>query len=188
MGVDEAFAHVPRRSFLPSEVIGEADFDVALPIGFGQTNSQPYTVQLMLEWLEVEPGNKVLDVGSGSGWTTALLAYLTGPRGKIYAVELIPELVEFGKENCRSFGVKNAWFYQAGNGYGLPRFAPYDRILVSASPNEVPKELLDQLKVGGKMVIPVNYDILEIEKLAANEYETTAHKNGGFVFVPLVKP
>lgn len=184
--IDQAFAATPRQNFLPDEVLGEADIDTALPIGFGQTNSQPYTVRLMLEWLEVEPGDKVLDVGSGSGWTTALLSYLVGPKGKVYAVEIVPELVEFGRANCQRLGLKNVEFYKAGKTYGLPRHAPYDRILVSASAKQPPPELLNQLKPGGKIVIPIYDDILEIEKLTEDKYETIAHY--GFVFVPLIKP
>jgi len=182
--VKEALYSVPRENFLP-EYAKNQHVDVPLPIGFGQTNSQPTTVKMMLEWLEVEPGNKVLDVGSGSGWTTALLSHLVGPSGKVCAVELIPELVEFGRENCRRFGIKNAKFHQASEAFGLPRYAPYDRILVSASARELPDELLSQLKIGGKMVIPVGRDILEIEKLSEDYRETTTHH--GFVFVPLIK-
>ncbi len=182
--IDKAFAHAPRRFFLPDDQAGRADVDAPLPIGFGQTNSQPSTVRMMLEWLEVEPGNKVLDVGSGSGWTTALLSQLIGARGRVYGVEIVPELVEFGRQNCRRFGAKNVRFYQAGKTFGLPRCAPYDRILVSAAAGELPRELLEQLKNGGKMVIPVRSDVLEIEKLTDDKYETIAHP--GFAFVPLV--
>lgn len=182
--VEEAFNSVPRENFLPEYAKGRY-IDVPLPIGFGQTNSQPTTVRMMLEWLQVEEGNTVLDVGSGSGWTTALLSNLVGPSGKVCAVELIPELVEFGRDNCQRFGVRNAKFHQAGEAFGLPKCAPYDRILVSASARELPEELLDQLKVGGKMVIPVGRDILEIEKLSEDNTEIATHH--GFVFVPLIK-
>lgn len=183
--IAKAFRSVPRKNFVLEEYQDQADLDVALPIGFGQTISQPYTVEMMLRWLEAESGNKVLDVGSGSGWSTALLSNLVGPNGQIYAVEIIPELVEFGRNNCERIGIKNAKFYQAGKVYGLPRFAPYDRILVSASAERFPEELLLQLKIGGKMVVPVGYDILEVEKLPNDEYETMRHP--GFVFVPLIK-
>ena len=184
--IDQAFAQTPRANFLPEDLAGFAQNDVPLPIGFGQTNSQPTTVRLMLEWLEVESGNKVLDVGSGSGWTTALLARLGGPKGKVFAVELIPELVEFGRQNCQRLGVKNVKFYQAGKVYGLSRFAPYDRILVSASAQKLPKEVVSQLSVGGKMVIPVGNDVLEITKTSKIKIEIKTHP--GFVFVPLVRP
>lgn len=155
-----------------------------LTIGHGQTNSQPTTVKMMLEWLDVKPGKKVLDVGSGSGWTTALLAYLVGTRGKVYAVERVPELVKFGRENNKKAGVTNTEFFEAGKTYGLPQHAPYDRILVSASARELPPELPGQLKVGGKLVIPVREDILEITKTGKETYKTITHP--GFVFVPLV--
>jgi len=182
--VAKAFKAVRRENFLPPQQVGSFDLDAPLPIGFGQTNSQPTTVRRMLEWLEVEPGNKILDIGSGSGWTTALLARLTGPEGQVYAVEVVPELVDFGRGNCQKAGIKNAEFYQAGTALGLPRFAPYDRILVSAAANRLPQELLEQLKNGGKLVIPVNNDILEIEKRAGGQIETFAHPS--FVFVPLI--
>lgn len=182
--IEKAFAKYKRQNFMPEDIQDQANWDMALPIGFGQTISQPTTVQMMLEWLEVEPGNKILDVGSGSGWTTALLSYLTGPKGKIYAVEKIEPLLEFGRNNCQNAGVKNAKFYPSGKGYGLPKQAPYDRILVSAAAKEIPQALLNQLKIDGKMVIPVKNDILEITKTSKNNYETTIHS--GFIFVPLV--
>lgn len=182
--LDKVFDKVDRAKFVLPEMKDSAQVDSALPIGFGQTISQPTTVRMMLEWLEPQPGDKVLDVGSGSGWTTALLAHLVGPKGKVYAVERISELVEFGRQNVLSVGIKNAQFYHAGVKFGLPREASFDRILVSAAADKVPHELVAQLKVGGKMVMPVGYDILEIEKVSDNDTEVQKHP--GFVFVPLV--
>jgi protein-L-isoaspartate(D-aspartate) O-methyltransferase len=182
--IDQAFKAVKRANFVPHEVKKAADIDMPLPIGFGQTNSQPTTVRMMLRWLDPKPGDKVLDVGSGSGWTTTLLAYLVGSKGKVYAVERIPQLLEFGKENCQRAGVKNVEFFKAGKEYGLPDKAPFDRILVSASAQELPAGLPSQLKVGGKMVIPVASNILEITRASEQDYETQVHL--GFVFVPLV--
>src|ERR1051325_8765025 len=112
--IERAFKSVPREHFLPAELRGHVNIDAPLPIGFGQTNSQPTTVRLMLEWLEPEPGNKILDVGSGSGWTSALLAKLVGPKGKVYAVELVPELVKFGQQNAAKLELRNLQFIQAG--------------------------------------------------------------------------
>lgn len=109
--VAQVFAKTPRENFLPEEYGGIAAIDSALPIGFGQTNSQPSTVARMLEWLEPQPGDKVLDVGCGSGWTTALLSRLVGPLGRVHAVELVPELVEFGRQNVERLGIKNASFH-----------------------------------------------------------------------------
>src|SRR3989344_1354240 len=181
--LDKVFDKVDRRNFVLPDLVGSADFDRPLPIGFGQTISQPTTVRLMLGWLEPQSGDKVLDVGSGSGWTTALLAHLVGPLGKVYAVELVPELVEFGRQNCQKLGLKNVQFYLAGKKYGLPKEAPFERILVSAAAEELPTELIDQLSVGGKMVIPKRNDILEIERTSPKNIETRVRR--GFVFVPV---
>lgn len=182
--IDDAFEKVDRAQFMPKDVRHLADVDNAVPIGFGQTISQPYTVRLMLEWLDPQPGDKVLDVGSGSGWTTALLSYLVGPKGKVYAVERVPDLLEFGRDNAQRAGIKNAQFFPAGDELGLPEEAPFDRVLVSASADELPQELVDQVKTGGKMVIPVQYDILEISKVSKDEIDIQKHP--GFVFVPLL--
>src|SRR3972149_11000846 len=109
--IDQAFEVVDRANFVPKELRDAVDIDAPLPIGYGHTNSQPYTVRLMLEWLDPQPGEKILDVGSGSGWTTALLAHLVGPKGWVYAVGRIPELVEFGQDNAEGIGVKKAGFF-----------------------------------------------------------------------------
>lgn len=180
----QAFRKMPRENFLPEYLHGQASIDTPLPIGYGQTISQPSTVERMLDWLEAQPGDTVLDIGSGSGWTTALLSCIVGSKGKVFAVERIPELVTFGRDNCARVGVENAAFFQAGRTYGLPKYAPYNRILVSAAAQELPEELLDQLLVGGKLVIPVQHDILVITKTSAQTYETDVHP--GFVFVPLI--
>ncbi len=183
--LQDAFAFADRRNFMPDGTKDKAYLDSALPIGHGQTISQPYTVRLMLEWLEPQEGDRVLDVGSGSGWTTALLSRLVGERGHVYAVERIPELEEFGRQNCERIGVSNAVFFQAHEDtYGLPEHAPYDRILVSAAAKSIPEDLKEQLKTGGKMVIPVGGDILEMTKNTDGSWRTEPHS--GFVFVPLV--
>jgi protein-L-isoaspartate(D-aspartate) O-methyltransferase len=182
--LDYVFEKIKRQDFATPEIIDSIDIDIALPIGFGQTISQPSTVFNMMSWLEALPDDKILDIGSGSGWTTALLSEIVGEKGRVFSVEIIPELLEFGKANCRKIGVKNAEFHIAGETLGLPKYAPYDRILVSAAAREFPKELPKQLKIGGKLVIPVNNDILEITKINNHKIETITHP--GFIFVPLV--
>lgn len=182
--IADAFHSIDRADFVPKELKGQAAQDTPLPIGFRQTISQPSTVRRMLKWLDPQPGEKILDIGSGSGWTTALLSKIVGEKGSVFAVEKIPKLREFGKSNCAKVGIENADFFQAGSEYGLPKHSPYDRILVSAAAQKLPSELLDQLKIGGKLVIPVQNDILEITKTSENEYETEVH--GGYIFVPLV--
>lgn len=184
MGVDDAFELVDRQDFLPEEVRSRAKEDRPLPIGYGQTNSQPSTVRQMLEWLGVEPGQTILDIGSGSGWTAALLARLTGKDGYVYAVELVPELVTYGRDNCESAGVTNVTFYQADKHIGLPAHQPYDRILVSAGASRMPDGLLDQLKSPGKLVIPIGETIYEIAKSIDGSIEQIKHP--GYVFVPLI--
>lgn len=181
--IDQAFLAVKREDFLPEDVQGSFQIDAPLPIGFGQTNSQPSTVRMMLNWLDPQLGDKVLDVGSGSGWTTALLSHLSGPAGKVYAVEKVPELVVFGEDNCRQAGVKNVRFFPAGEVVGLTEYAPYDRILVSAAAEKLPAELIEQLKPGGRLVIPIGYNIHVIDKIGPDGYETTEYP--GFTFVPL---
>lgn len=182
--IENAFESVDRTNFLNPANREMHFIDKALPIGYGQTNSQPSTVKRMLSLLDIKSGDKVMDVGSGSGWTTALLAHLVGSAGRVYAVEKIPELLKFGEENCKRVGIKNADFFLAGEKPGLENFAPYGRILVSAAARELPNDLLKQMEVGGKMVIPVRNSIFSIDRLGINRYRSTGYS--GFRFVPLV--
>jgi len=179
--VTHAFELVPRTGFLPSGARWRADYDGPLDIGHGQTNSQPRTVADMLTLLDVEPGMAVLDVGSGSGWTTALLSVLVGPTGRVYGVELLPELVTFGRRNIRHY--PNATITLAApDVLGLPGHAPYDRILVSAEPRRLPQSLVDQLGPDGRMVIPVAGEMLLVER-DGDKVKTSTH--GWYRFVSL---
>lgn len=181
--IDKAFQKFPRQLFLPGAMRFLADMDEPLKIGHGQTNSQPSLVRRMLEWLGPRPDDVVLDVGSGSGWTAALLSELVSPGGRVFAVEKIPELVTFGRNNASQAGAERVEFFISGSVLGLPEHAPYDRILVSASAKETPEELVNQLKPGGKMVIPIKNDILEITKKTPEILDVLTHS--GFHFVPL---
>ncbi len=184
--VDDAFQAAPRRNFLPPDIADQAEINAPLPIGFAQTNSQPATVAMMLDWLDVEPGQKVLDVGSGSGWTSALLSHLTGKRGMVHAVEIIPELLDFGRSNCAQAGITNVVFHQAGPYYGWPPAAPFDRILVGATAPSLPLELQSQLAPNGRLVIPVKNTIYIIDK--DENGQLTQREHPGFTFVPLMPP
>ena len=182
--IDRALQAAPRIEFLPLSVRDKAEVDAPLPIGFGQTNSQPSLVRQMLGWLDPRPGEKILDVGSGSGWTTALLATLVSEKGIVYAVEKVSQLVRFGAQNCKRVGARNVHFFKAGKEYGLSRFAPYDRILVSAAAEKLPGVLLDQLKVSGRMVVPIGSSIHVIDKIDTTTIQDTEYP--GFLFVPLL--
>lgn len=183
--VVRAFHKVDRADFVLPEYHKFAYLDEALPIGYGQTISQPYTIAFMLELLEAEEGMRILDVGSGSGWTTTLLASIIGPKGRVYGVELIPQLVKFGKNNLAKYNFTNASIEQSGSVLGLPEKSPFDRILVSASGESIPEELVDQLTVGGIMVIPVGNSLVKVTKISNKEISEESYP--GFVFVPLVK-
>ena len=178
-----AFENINRADFVLEEHSHEAYEDHPLPIGFGQTISQPTTVAFMLELLQPKQSDKILDVGTGSGWTTTLLAKIVGPRGKVFGVEIIPELVELGKKNLLKYKFLNAKIFQAGEKLGLPGEAPFDKILVSAAGENLPEDLVAQLKVGGRMVLPIKNSIWKIDKIS--ETETSNEEFPGFAFVPL---
>ncbi|MCW2766775.1 MAG: methyltransferase protein [Nocardioides sp.] len=182
--VGAAFEAHPRAGFLPRRHRKSAGFDGPLEIGHGQTNSQPRTVDAMLRLLQVRPGDRILDVGAGSGWTTALLAHLTGPDGEVLGVELEPDLVQFGSDNLARTGQPWASIHAAAPGVlGCPDRAPYDRILVSAEPRELPAPLLDQLAPAGRMVIPVAGTMLLV--IGGGDGQATITRHGGYRFVPL---
>jgi protein-L-isoaspartate(D-aspartate) O-methyltransferase len=184
----DAFRKIDRAEFLPEKLKILAEEDAPLPIGGGQTISQPLTVAFMLELLAPERGQNILDVGSGSGWTTALLAKIVGPKGRVTALERIPQICKWGEENFEKSGLvkKEIAQFQVADGWlGFPANAPYDRILVSASASEIPAKLKEQLKVGGKMVIPVASSIWYLEKKNENYFYQAEYP--GFAFVPLIK-
>jgi len=185
--VIKAFLEIDRTEFVPEDLKDEAYSNIPLPLGYNQTISQPLTVAFMLELLDPDLGQNILDIGSGSGWTTALLSYAVGSRGKVTALETIPELCELGKRNTAKFNfIKKgvAEFYNIDGNLGYSKNAPYDRILVSAMAEKVPKALKEQLKIGGVLVIPVYNDIWRLKKEKNNDFYE--EKYPGFSFVPLV--
>ncbi|MDA2935831.1 protein-L-isoaspartate O-methyltransferase [Patescibacteria group bacterium AH-259-L05] len=185
-----AFRRIKREDFTIPELKHEAEQNYPLSIGYQQTISQPLTVAFMLELLDPHKGHTILDVGSGSGWTTALLSEIVGEDGNVYALERIPELTEFGEDNTRKYNFvasKRAVFITGDGSKGLKEKAPFDRIHVAAAAPKVPKDLCDQLKIGGKLVIPEGADmqnIVLIEKV--DKHELRRQEFPGFAFVPLV--
>jgi protein-L-isoaspartate(D-aspartate) O-methyltransferase len=180
----EAFLNVDRADFVPAGHKADAYIDRPLPLAPGATISQPTTVAFMLEILSPSTGEKVLDVGSGSGWTTALIAECVGEKGMVFGTEIIKELVDFGQKNLNQYEYYNAGVTKAEEGaLGLPKEAPFDKILVSASGKKLPKELLGQLKNRGVMVIPVGNSVLKVIKTSEEDYDIQEFP--GFAFVPL---
>ena len=148
----DAMTRVPRHLFVPEHGRDDAYGDHPLPIGHGQTISQPYIVAFMSEALRLEPNHRVLEIGTGSGYQAAVLAELAG---EVYTIEIIGELAERARKTLEQIGYRNVTV-RAGNGYlGWPEHAPYDRIMVTAAPDDVPQALVEQLKMDGLMAIPV---------------------------------
>lgn len=181
--VDDAFAAAPREWFLPLAARDRAHVDGPILIGHGQTNSQPRTVRDMLLLLEVAPGHRVLDVGSGSGWTTALLAELVGRTGSVRGVELEPDLAAWGTGNLARGSWPWASITTAQPGLvGDPSHGPYDRILVSADAQQIPPDLLDQLADDARMVLPVRGTMTLVVRRDGVDRVT---EHGSYRFVPL---
>lgn len=183
----DAFQKTDRKDFVCEENKDEAYINEPLPIGYGQTISQPLTVAFMLELLQPEKGNRILEIGSGSGWQTAILARIVGETGRIFAVELIPELEKFGRKNVSKYSFtqkKIARFYCLNAVKGLPDEAPFGRIISAAACQEVPAAWKEQLKIGGRMVVPVKDTVYLFIKKSENEFEEQAYR--GFAFVPFV--
>ncbi len=183
----EAFRVVKRKDFLPETLKDSAELDTPLPIGYGQTISQPLVVAFMLELLQPKPGEKILDIGSGSGWTSALMAQIVGEKGRVVAIEIIPELAEFGRENISRYNFikKGIVKIVCGDGsIGFAGEAPFDKILASASAKKLPFAWKRQLKVGGRIAASIKDSIWVFEKKPNSQFKEKEYP--GFIFVPLV--
>jgi protein-L-isoaspartate(D-aspartate) O-methyltransferase len=181
----QAMETVPRHRFVPENQRDAAYGDYPLPIGFGQTISQPYIVAWMTELMELEEGDKVLEIGTGSGYQAAVLAEIPGV--DVYTIEIIPELAERAEKTLKSLGYTDVRCKQADGYYGWPEHAPFDAVIVTAAPDHVPRPLTEQLAVGGRMVIPIGprggYQTLW-QFVKQPDGEMKAYNKGGVAFVP----
>lgn len=183
--VDAAMRRTPRAEHLRPADRSRAGHDGPVGIGAGQTSSQPRTVRDMLVLLDVREGQRVLDVGAGSCWTTAILARLVGPRGEVLGVERLPEVLELGQAALARTGLAQARVRLADPDHlGAPQDSPFDRVLVSAMARHLPGALVEQLTPGGVMVVPVDGRMLRVESRGAAAPFVSTH--GRYRFVPLV--
>ena len=184
-----AFKKVPRHRFIAEDLRDNAYVDQPLPTGKGQTISAPSMIAIMLEVLDLKPGQKILEIGAGSGYNAALIAEVIGPNGKLYTIERIKEIAKVGKENLEKTGYKNVKILIGDGTLGYKRAAPWDRIIVTACSPEVPKTLISQLKIGGKLAAPVGRNYMG-QVLVTVERESYKKNNieryGGCSFVPLI--
>lgn len=182
--IREVMERLDRARFLPAQHRRSSQWNRPVPIGYGQTNSQPSTVVAMMDLLQVHPGMRVLDIGCGTGWSTAILAELVGPEGSVTGVERISALADTARQLLAD--IDTVEIVEATGGvFGLPDAEPFDRILVSAAATQLPEELIDQLVPGGILVIPVGSTMLRVKKLIQGGVHITEH--GGYAFVPLVR-
>jgi len=182
-----AFKEVPRELFIKDDFEEEAYGDYPLPIGSGQTISQPTTVMLMTQALELKQGQKVLEVGAGLGWQAAIIGKIIGNKGKVITTEIIPELAEFAKNNIKKAKIKNVEVINYDGSQGYKKEAPYDRCIITAACPKIPPPLINQLKTGGILVAPVGslvfgQDMVKLRKIKAGIEKESL---GSFVFVPL---
>jgi protein-L-isoaspartate(D-aspartate) O-methyltransferase len=182
--VIRALGAVPRHLFVPEDLVDQAYEDHALPIGYGQTISQPSLVAWMTELLELESGDKVLEIGTGSGYQAAILAELGYV--DVYSIEIVPELAERSANLLEELGYENVKVKQGDGYYGWEEYAPFDAIIVTAAPDHLPPPLAEQLKEGGSLVIPIGppgfYQTLW--KFVKQDGELTAYNMGSVIFVP----
>jgi len=186
--VKEAFMAVDRKHFVGKANLPVAYVDRPLPIGYGQTISAPHMVAIMVEELNPQPGEVILEVGSGSGYHAAVISRLVLPGGKVITVERIPELARFAERNIRRAGIDNVKVVAGDGSLGYPPSAPYDRIYVTAASPGVPPPLLEQLKEGGLLLIPVEtgYGYQILKKIRKRRGRVVEEDRTECVFVPLI--
>ncbi len=180
----DAFFKIDRINFVPNEFKGEAYFDIPVPIFSGMTTSQPSTIAFMLEKLQPRRGERVLEIGTGSGYLTALLAVLVGESGKVFSIEYFPELKNFAELNLRRYNFKNVTLLAGDGKNGIAGEAPFDKIVSSAETKEIPRAWEEQLKIGGSILTPIDSKIVLAKKVAEDKFD--AEFFSAFSFVPLL--
>lgn len=184
--VESAIRKTPRHEFVPTSLQEKAYDDLPMPIMNNQTVSQPSVVSRMTEWLDVREGQKILEVGSGSGWQSAILSYLVG-HGKIYSIERHSELVNFAKKNLDKLGINNVEVILGDGSIGLPKESPFDRIIITAACEKIPQSLIEQLSINGLLIAPVGEFTQSLVLLKKTSQGVVEIKNEpGYVFVPLL--
>jgi protein-L-isoaspartate(D-aspartate) O-methyltransferase len=181
-----AMLQVKRHLFVPHYLGPRAYADYPLPIGEGQTISAPHMVAMMCDYLELERNDNVLEIGAGSGYHAAVIAELIGEEGHVYSVERIPWLVEFATENLKRAGYTNVTVLSGDGTLGLPEHAPYDKISVTCAAPDVPPPLLEQLKIGGKLIIPIGKYRQVLYLLEKRAGGVRRERKADVVFVPLL--
>ena len=188
--VKTAMLKVPREEFIPPENKPYAYADQPIPIGSGQTISAPHMVAMICEKLNLTEGMKVLEIGTGFGYNAAVVAELLGSEGHLFTIERLESLAEQAKDNLERTGYSDKVTVITGDGtLGYPEEAPYDRIYATASAPEIPEPLKEQLKIGGKLILPVGsmdyfQELVCVERISADEFKT--RRLGGVVFVPMI--
>ena len=183
--VIEAMSRLPRERFVPPELQAAAYHDGALPIGYGQTISQPVMVAILLEAMELRGTERVLDVGTGSGYQAALLGMLARA---VYSIEIVPELAERARSVIQDLGIENVVVVEGDGSIGYPQAAPYDAIVVAAAAPEVPQSLVQQLADGGRLLVPIGpVARSQVLRRVRRQGDELIHEDlGGCIFVPLI--
>jgi protein-L-isoaspartate(D-aspartate) O-methyltransferase len=184
--VEDAFLSVARENFIPENYKKYSYNDTPLEIGNGQTISAPHMVAIMAEALDLKQGQKVLEIGGGSGYHAAIISRIVGPLGHVYTIERIEKLAKTAKENLKKSNISNVTLEIGDGSEGLEKYAPYDRIYVTCAAPDVPEPLINQLKEGGKLLIPVGDTICELELIIKEKDKINKKHLGGCAFVPLL--
>ncbi len=179
----EAFEAIDRKDFVLPEDRERAYENRPLSIGFEATISQPYTIAFMLEKLQVQEGDKILEIGTGSGYLTALLAKIARDPGEVFSIEYMPELKDFAQSNLDKYGFKNIALFTGDGKKGLKGFAPFDKIISSARADEIPKPWKEQIRIGGRILSPVAENLMVIDRESKRKFSKEIYS--GFIFVPL---